>query len=284
MINRQSTSKKQNTVIGGKPYIWGVKTYVMGIVNVTNDSFSGAGIGYNPEAATDQALKFQDEGADFIDVGAESTRPPSIYANVKRVTVEEEIKRVVPVIELMSRKLNIPISIDTYKSDVARCAFESGAALINDIWGLQFDRRMTDVVLKYECPVIVMHNQENTFYEDLIKDISLKLKRTIDLAIKSGIKKENIILDPGIGFGKTAEQNINVIKNLEAFIDLGQPLLIGTSRKSFIGHVLDASIENRLEGTAATVALAINSVVDIVRVHDVKEIVKVSKMADAIIR
>ena len=129
-----------------------------------------------------------------------------------------------------------------------------------------------------------MHNQENTFYEDLIKDISLKLKRTIDLAIKSGIKKENIILDPGIGFGKTAEQNINVIKNLEAFIDLGQPLLIGTSRKSFIGHVLDASIENRLEGTAATVALAINSGVDIVRVHDVKEIVKVSKMADAIIR
>ena len=200
------------------------------------------------------------------------------------MTVQEEIKRVVPVIELMSRKLNIPISIDTYKSDVARCAFESGAALINDIWGLQFDRRMTDVVLKYECPVIVMHNQENTFYEDLIKDISLKLKRTIDLAIKSGIKKENIILDPGIGFGKTAEQNINVIKNLEAFIDLGQPLLIGTSRKSFIGHVLDASIENRLEGTAATVALAINSGVDIVRVHDVKEIVKVSKMADAIIR
>ena len=143
---------------------------------------------------------------------------------------------------------------------------------------------MTDVVLKYECPVIVRHNQENTFYEDLIKDISLKLKRTIDLAIKSGIKKENIILDPGIGFGKTAEQNINVIKNLEAFIDLGQPLLIGTSRKSFIGHVLGASIENRLEGTAATVALAINSGVDIVRVHDVKEIVKVSKMADAIIR
>ena len=284
MINRQSISKKQNTVIDGKPYIWGVKTYVMGIVNVTNDSFSGDGIGYNPEAATDQALKFQDEGADFIDVGAESTRPPSIYANVKRVTVQEEIKRVVPVIELMSRKLNIPISIDTYKSDVARCAFESGAALINDIWGLQFDRRMTDVVLKYECPVIVMHNQENTFYEDLIKDISLKLKRTIDLAMKSGIKKENIILDPGIGFGKTAEQNINVIKNLEAFIDLGQPLLIGTSRKSFIGHVLDASIENRLEGTAATVALAINSGVDIVRVHDVKEIVKVSKMADAIIR
>ena len=129
-----------------------------------------------------------------------------------------------------------------------------------------------------------MHNQENTFYEDLIKDISLKLKRTIDLAMKSGIKKENIILDPGIGFGKTAEQNINVIKNLEAFIDLGQPLLIGTSRKSFIGHVLDVPIENRLEGTAATVALAINSGVDIVRVHDVKEMVKVSKMADAIIR
>ena len=277
-------AKKQNTVIDGKPYRWGSKTYVMGIINVTNDSFSGDGIGYDPEITTEQALKFQDEGADFIDVGAESTRPPNIYKDVIRVTAQEEIKRIAPVIKMMSSKLNIPISIDTYKSDVARCALESGASLINDIWGLKNDGGMIDVVVDYECPIIVMHNQENSIYHNLIEDIKLKLRRTIELAVMRGVKKENIILDPGIGFGKTPEQNIDVIRHLEEFEDLGQPLLIGTSRKSFIGHVLDVPIGDRLEGTAATVALAIRSGVDIVRVHDVKEMVKVSKMTDAIIR
>ena len=283
MINNNSNAKKQKTSIAGKPFVWGLKTYVMGIVNVTNDSFSGDGIGYNPQIATDQALKFQDEGADFIDVGAESTRPPNIYSNVKRVTVEEEIERVLPVIELMSDKLDIPISIDTYKSDVARRALESGASLINDIWGLRYDE-MVNVALEYECPVIVMHNQENTFYNNLIQDIISKLKITIDSAIKKGMGKQNIIVDPGIGFGKTSEQNIEVLKRLNEFGDLGQPLLIGTSRKSFIGNVLNASIQDRLEGTSATVALAISSGADIIRVHDVKEMVKVAKMADAIIR
>jgi len=277
-------AKKQNTVIDGKPYRWGSKTYVMGIINVTNDSFSGDGIGYDPEITTEQALKFQDEGADFIDVGAESTRPPNIYKDVVRVTAQEEIKRIAPVIKMMSSKLNIPISIDTYKSDVARCALESGASLINDIWGLKNDGGMIDVVVDYECPIIVMHNQENSIYHNLIEDIKLKLRRTIELAVMRGVKKENIILDPGIGFGKTPEQNIDVIRHLEEFEDLGQPLLIGTSRKSFIGHVLDVPIGERLEGTAATVALSIRSGVDIVRVHDVKEMVKVSKMTDAIIR
>ena len=277
-------AKKQNTVIDGKPYTWGSKTYVMGIINVTNDSFSGDGIGYDPEIATEQALKFQDEGADFIDVGAESTRPPNIYKDVIRVTAQEEIKRIAPVIKLMSSKLNIPISIDTYKPDVARCALESGASLINDIWGLKNDGGMIDLVVDYECPIIVMHNQENSIYHNLIEDIKLKLRRTIELAVMRGVKKENIILDPGIGFGKTPEQNIDVIRHLEEFEDLGQPLLIGTSRKSFIGHVLDVPIGDRLEGTAATVALAIRSGVDIVRVHDIKEMVKVSKMTDAIIR
>ena len=284
MNNRLDNSKKQNTVIAGKTYKWGLKTYVMGIINVTNDSFSGDGIGYNPEIVAEKALKFQDEGADFIDVGGESTRPPGIYSDVKKITAQEEIKRIAPVIKLMSSKLNIPISIDTYKSDVARCALESGAALINDIWGLKNDGGMIDVVVDYECPIIVMHNQENSIYHNLIKDIKLKLGHTIDLAVMSGIKKENIILDPGIGFGKTPEQNIDVMKHLEEFEDLGNPLLIGTSRKSFIGHVLDVPIGDRLEGTAATVALGIRSGVDIVRVHDVKEMVKVSKMADAIIR
>ena len=284
MNNRLDNSKKQNTEIDGKTYTWGLKTYVMGIINVTNDSFSGDGIGYDPEVVTEQALKFQDEGADFIDVGGESTRPPGIYNDVKKVTAQEEIKRIAPVIKLMSSKLNIPISIDTYKSDVARCALESGAALINDIWGLKSDSGMIDVVLDYECPIIVMHNQENSIYHNLIKDIKLKLGSTIELAVMRGIKKENIILDPGIGFGKTPEQNIDVMKHLDEFGDLGHPLLIGTSRKSFIGHVLDVPIGDRLEGTAATVALAIRSGVDIVRVHDVKEMAKVSKMADAIIR
>ena len=284
MNNRLDNSKKQNTEIDGKTYTWGLKTYVMGIINVTNDSFSGDGIGYDPEVVTEQALKFQDEGADFIDVGGESTRPPGIYNDVKKVTAQEEIKRIAPVIKLMSSKLNIPISIDTYKSDVARCALESGAALINDIWGLKSDSGMIDVVVDYECPIIVMHNQENSIYHNLIKDIKLKLGSTIELAVMRGIKKENIILDPGIGFGKTPEQNIDVMKHLDEFGDLGHPLLIGTSRKSFIGHVLDVPIGDRLEGTAATVALAIRSGVDIVRVHDVKEMAKVSKMADAIIR
>ena len=201
-----------------------------------------------------------------------------------RVTAQEEIKRIAPVIKMMSSKLNIPISIDTYKSDVARCALESGASLINDIWGLKNDGGMIDLVVDYECPIIVMHNQENSIYHNLIEDIKLKLRRTIELAVMRGVKKENIILDPGIGFGKTPEQNIDVIRHLEEFEDLGQPLLIGTSRKSFIGHVLDVPIGERLEGTAATVALAIRSGVDIVRVHDVKEMVKVSKMTDAIIR
>ena len=284
MNNRLDNSKKQNTEIDGKTYTWGSKTYVMGIINVTNDSFSGDGIGYDPEVVTELALKFQDEGADFIDVGGESTRPPGIYNDVKKVTAQEEIKRIAPVIKLMSSKLNIPISIDTYKSDVARCALESGAALINDIWGLKNDSGMIDVVVDYECPIIVMHNQENSIYHNLIKDIKLKLGRTIELAVMRGIKKENIILDPGIGFGKTPEQNIDVMKHLDEFGDLGHPLLIGTSRKSFIGHVLDVPIGDRLEGTAATVALAIRAGVDIVRVHDVKEMAKVSKMADAIIR
>lgn len=284
MNNRLDNSKKQNTEIDGKTYTWGLKTYVMGIINVTNDSFSGDGIGYDPEVVTEQALKFQDEGADFIDVGGESTRPPGIYNDVKKVTAQEEIKRIAPVIKLMSSKLNIPISIDTYKSDVARCALESGAALINDIWGLKNDSGMIDVVVDYECPIIVMHNQENSIYHNLIKDIKLKLGSTIELAVMRGIKKENIILDPGIGFGKTPEQNIDVMKHLDEFGDLGHPLLIGTSRKSFIGHVLDVPIGDRLEGTAATVALAIRAGVDIVRVHDVKEMAKVSKMADAIIR
>ena len=284
MNNSTGAAKKQNTIIDGKTYTWGSKTYVMGIINVTNDSFSGDGVGYDPVIATDQALKFQEEGADFIDVGGESTRPPGIYDDVIKVSADEEIKRIVPVIKLMSRKLNIPISVDTYKSDVARCALESGASFINDIWGLTKDIGMIDVVLQYECPVIVMHNQDNTIYKNLIKDIKSKFNSTINFAVAKGIKKQNIILDPGIGFGKTAVQNINVMKNLNQFQGLGHPLLIGTSRKSFIGHVLDASIEDRLEGTAATVALAIQSGVDIVRVHDVKEMVKISRMADAIIR
>ena len=284
MNNSTGAAKKQNTIIDGKTYTWGSKTYVMGIINVTNDSFSGDGVGYDPVIATDQALKFQEEGADFIDVGGESTRPPGIYDDVIKVSADEEIKRIVPVIKLMSRNLNIPISVDTYKSDVARCALESGASLINDIWGLKNDGGMIDLVVDYECPIIVMHNQENSIYHNLIEDIKLKLRRTIELAVMRGVKKENIILDPGIGFGKTPEQNIDVIRHLEEFEDLGQPLLIGTSRKSFIGHVLDVPIGDRLEGTAATVALAIRAGVDIVRVHDVKEMAKVSKMADAIIR
>jgi dihydropteroate synthase len=184
----------------------------------------------------------------------------------------------------MSKELDVPISIDTYKSNVASNALEAGASMINDIWGLQKDEKMLDVLLEYSCPIILMHNQNNNIYNDIVKDIKLKLKATVNNALGKGVKKQNIILDPGIGFGKTPEQNITVMKNLSEFDDLGQPLLIGTSRKSFIGHVLNKPIEDRIEGTAATVALAIKAGVDVVRVHDVEEMVKVSLMADAITR
>ena len=251
----------------------------MGIVNVTPDSFSGDGMGTDVAATAELALRFEEEGADFIDVGAESTRPGS-----SAVGIEQELRRLMPAIEAIHKRVSIPISVDTYKSEVARRALEAGATIINDVWGLKADPGMAAVVAEHGAPIILMHNQKTTKYRDLMRDIKASLSRSIAVASEAGVLERQIIIDPGIGFGKTADQNLEVLKNLEEFQSLGHPVLVGTSRKSTIGRVLDLPIDKRVEGTAATVALSIAGGADIVRVHDVKEMVRVCRMSDAVVR
>ena len=258
---------------------WGKRTYVMGIVNVTPDSFSGDGLGYDVEAALEEALRFQDEGADIIDVGGESTRPGSAP-----VDASEEKRRVVPVIRRLASRLSIPISVDTYKPQVAREALDAGASMINDVWGLKHDPSLANLAATEGVPIVLMHNQRGTSYSDLVPEVMESLKASMDMALEAGVVAENIILDPGIGFGKTAHHNLELLRRLEELETLGRPLLVGTSRKSTIGLVLDLPVEERLEGTAATVALAIARGADIVRVHDVRAMVRVARMSDAIVR
>ncbi len=275
---------KGTTVIGGTRFAWGERTYVMGILNVTPDSFSGDGTAGNVPAAVEQALRFQEWGADIIDVGGESTRPSTVYTGARPVPVEEELARVIPVIEALRPVLRVPISVDTYKSEVARRALAAGAAMVNDVWGFRRDRDMASVAAGAGVPVVLMHNQEHTRYNDLVPDVIEGLRRLRDEAVLAGVALENIILDPGIGFGKTAEQNLEVLRRLDEFRVLERPLLVGTSRKSTIGLVLGLPVHERVEGTAATVALSIAKGADIVRVHDVKEMVRVARMSDAIVR
>ena len=278
------TSRRGETQIGRKPFVWGSRTYVMGVVNVTPDSFSGDGVGTNTDAAVRQALQFQEWGADVIDVGGESTRPPSIYSGAEPVPVEEELSRVIPVIEAMSPMLRVPISIDTYKAQVAEQAIAAGASMINDVWALQRDADIAGVAAASDVSVVLVHNQDGTGYGDLVPDVAKALSRAVDVAVRAGIALDKIVLDPGMGFGKTAEQSLELLRRLDEFDPLGRPLLVGTSRKSAIGLVLDLPIEERLEGTAATVALSIAGGADMVRVHDVKEMVRVARMSDAIVR
>ena len=270
--------------IGSSLFEWGSRTYVAGIVNVTPDSFSGDGISENIEKAVLQASEFQEMGAHIIDVGGESTRPRSIYGYSKPVSVDEELSRVLPVIEILTKDLKIPISIDTYKSKVAEACVEAGAHIINDVWGFRADPMMAKVVADTGAVAILMHNQDGTFYEDLVPDISTQIRSMIDFAVESRVNIDNLIIDPGIGFGKTPEQNLEILRNLSEFTVLGRPIMLGMSRKSTIGYVLDLPVEDRLEGTAASVALSIAFGADIVRVHDVKEMVRVSRMSDAIVR
>jgi dihydropteroate synthase len=267
------------TVASGEPLVWGKRTYVMGIINVTPDSFSGDGLGANIPAIVDQALRFEEEGADFLDVGAESTRP-----GFQPVTAEEELRRLIPALEAIAARVDLPISVDTYKAQAARRAVEAGAVIINDIWGLKADPELAQVAAEAGTPLIIMHNQETRQYRDLLPDISASLKHSVGLALKAGVPRENIILDPGIGFGKTADHNLEILKRLDEFKALGYPLLVGTSRKSTIGLVLGLPVDQRVEGTAATVALSIAGGADIVRAHDVKEMARVCRMSDAIIR
>jgi dihydropteroate synthase len=278
------TARPTTTRIGERDFRWGEKTFVMGVLNVTPDSFSGDGVGVDADRALRQAIAFEEQGADIVDVGGESTRPPSLYAGSEPVTEQEELARVIPVIEALASALSIPISIDTYKAPVAVRALAAGAAMVNDTWGFRRDADMPGVVAGAGVPVVLMHNQDHTRYADLVPDVIAGLGRLADDAVRAGIDGSNIILDPGMGFGKTALHNLEIMRRLDEFSALGRPLLVGMSRKSTIGYVLDLPVDDRVEGTAATVALSIASGADIVRVHDVKQMVRVARMSDAIVR
>ena len=272
------------TDIGGRRFVWGERTYVMGVINVTPDSFSNDGVGDDVDGAVRMAVRFQEDSADIIDVGGESTRPPGIYGDTKPISADEELSRVLPMIEAIKRETDLPVSIDTYKASVAQAAIEAGASMINDVWALQRDPDMLRVAAEADMPVVLMHNQVGTEYDDLVPDVIEGMRGRVDAAVKGGVRPENIIVDPGMGFGKTAEQNLEILRRLGEFDTLGLPLLVGMSRKSTIGYVLGLPVEDRVEGTAATVALSIAGGADIVRVHDVKEMARVARMSDAVVR
>ena len=278
-MTKYSTALDALTVANGEKLVWGQRTYVMGIINVTPDSFSGDGLGSDVPAIVDLARRFQDEGADILDVGAESTRPGH-----DPITADEELKRLLPALEAVAGAVNLPISVDTYKAPVAREALRGGACIVNDIWGLKADPHLAEVAAEAGAALVMMHNQKGTQYADLVPDVLASLEASVAVALNAGVAKENIVIDPGIGFGKNPDQNIEVLQNLGRFKSLGCPLLVGTSRKSTLGLLLELPADQRLEGTAATVALAIAGGADIVRVHDVKEMVRVCRVTDAIVR
>ncbi len=264
----------------------GKKSLVMGILNVTPDSFYDGGKYANREAAVRRALQMVEEGADIIDVGGESTRPGS-----EPVDAEVEAARVVPVIEALRDRVSVPISIDTYKASVAEAALKAGACIVNDITGLHGDPRMAHVAAEHGATVVVMHikgtpktMQQNPTYTDLLGEVRAYLEEGCELALKAGVSEDRIWIDPGIGFGKTAEHNLELLRRLRFFRALGFPILVGTSNKSVIGQVLGLPVHDRLEGTAATVAVAIANGADGVRIHDVQAMKRVSAMADAIVR
>jgi len=265
--------------IGKREFVWGARTFVMGVINVTPDSFSGDGLGTDIEAAVAQGLRFEAEGADILDVGGESTRP-----GAGETDAAEEMRRVLPVIERLKRQTTTPISIDTAKAEVASAALEAGAVMLNDVWGLRHDPQMPGVVARFGVPAVVMHNQRGRPFRDVIGDIREGLEASIALAAAAGVPRERLIVDPGFGFGWKEEHNLEMLRRLGELKALGLPILAGTSRKSTIGAVLGLPVEERLLGTAASVALAIANGADIVRVHDVKEMLQVCRVADAVVR
>lgn len=292
----------QPITVNNHIFNWGSRTYVMGILNVTPDSFSGDGLmsindrGEQIEHSVRQAGYFLKHGVDILDVGGESTRPGS-----KPVNADEELERVIPVIQALSKQFpEAVISIDTYKAQVAEEAFKSGAHILNDVWALRADPALAVIAKHYNVPVILMHNRSSpatvevreqlgnayigSEYDDLIEDVKRELLVSVELANKAGVKEEHIILDPGIGFGKTRDHNLELINRLDEVRVLGYPILLGPSRKSFIGFTLDLPAEERIEGTAATISVGITRGADIVRVHDVKEMSRVAKMTDALVR
>ncbi len=293
-------SPRGSLEVRGTRFEWGKRTYVMGIVNATPDSFSGDGIlsstdlGY-VDAAVAQAERQIAEGADIVDIGGESTRPGS-----QPVAADEEYRRVIPVIAALRQRVQIPISIDTYKADIARAALDAGADIVNDVWGLRMDPAMKRVVSERRVPVVIMHNRSRpkdavqserlggryvgVEYKDLLGDVIAELRDQVELALDAGISPSNIIVDPGIGFGKTLEQNLELQNRIDELRVIGYPLLLGPSRKGFIGFTLDLPPDQRVEGTIAAITVGITRGVDIVRVHDVQANVRAARIADAIVR
>lgn len=252
-------------------------TYIMGILNVTPDSFSDGGSFNSLDKALYHAQEMVDEGADIIDVGGESTRP-----GYTLLSDEEEIERIVPVVEKLKENFDVPVSLDTYKSKVAQAGIEAGADLINDIWGLKYDDNLAKVIAENNVSCCLMHNRDNTEYENFLSDVIDDMRETVNIAHRAGIKDEKIILDPGIGFGKTYEHNLIMLNNLGCLAKLGYPLLLGASRKSVIGNALGLPVNERLEGTIATSVMAVMNGYAFVRVHDVKENLRAVKMALAV--
>jgi dihydropteroate synthase len=281
--------------VGARRLEWGRRTYVMAVLNATPDSFSGDGFAGLVSAAVDRAAAVVADGADILDIGGESTRP-----GAAAVAAPEEIDRIIPVIEAVTARFDVPVSVDTYKSEVAAVALDAGAAIVNDVWALRMDPAMAGLVAERAVPVVLMHNRSDprrvagrsdmgTWYEgidyrDLLGDVCAELMASVTIARAAGVADERIVLDPGIGFGKTVNQNLELVNRLNVVRELGFPVLVGPSRKSFIGKTLDLAADERLEGTAAAVAVAIARGVDIVRVHDVRAMVRVARMTDAIVR
>src|SRR6056297_91532 len=265
--------------IGKYQFEVGARTYIMGILNVTPDSFSDGGRYNSVQSAVEHALRMQAEGADVIDVGGESTRPGH-----SKISVREEVQRVVPVIQALAQQLKVPISIDTSKAEVARAAVAAGAAMINDVWGFRRDPLLADVAAETGVACCLMHNQNGTNYRQLMPEIFETLKESLRIATVAGVTKDQILLDPGIGFGKTVEQNIQVMQKLSELNSLGFPWLLGTSRKSLIGKTLNLPADERIAGTVATTVLGIQAGADFVRVHDVRENSQAARMTDRIIR
>ncbi len=288
----------RSLTLGSTTFEWGKQTYLMGIINVTPDSFSGDGLIHGDEwtaAAVNQAAGQVAAGAHILDVGGESTRPGS-----QPLPLEEELRRVIPAVKAIAAAMTAPISIDTYKAEVARQAIEAGAVIVNDVWGLRMDSAMAQVVADSGVAVVLMHNRSQpkdeaqsaqlggryvgVEYEELLSDIKRELRESAELALAAGVKPERIIIDPGIGFGKTVEQNLELVDRLGELKDLGCPILVGPSRKSFVGYTLNLPPDQRMEGTAAAVALCIDRGADIARVHDVAAMTRVARIADAIVR
>lgn len=263
--------------IGNREFDVDKHTYIMGILNVTPDSFSDGGKWNDEDAALKHAEEMIEEGADIIDIGGESTRP-----GYTLLSDEEEIARVVPVIQAVKSRFDIPVSVDTYKSHVARAALEAGADLVNDIWGLKYDQELAGVIAEYQVPCCLMHNRREADYQDFMKDMLQDLRETISIAKKAGIPDQNLILDPGVGFGKTYENNLEAINRLEYMHELGYPILLGTSRKSVIGLTLDLPASERLEGTLATTVIGVMKKAAFVRVHDIRANARIIKMTEAI--